>query len=114
MKIRIAISTLLLFTGCTSGLLADQATEQVDKAKTLQLDLELRNAAQAEEQYFAVQGSYTTDVAALNLNTVPEVALTISVPAADQYCIQAIHSSLGTDHPWHVSKADPGPVEGPC
>lgn len=114
MRIATASLMLLLFAGCTSGLLTNQATEQVDKAKTLQLELELRNAAQAEEQYFAVQGSYTPDVAALNLNTVPEVALTITVPSPEEYCIQATHSSLGEDHPWHVSKSDPSPVEGPC
>ncbi|HYI45860.1 MAG TPA: hypothetical protein VE174_10440 [Actinomycetota bacterium] len=114
MRIITASLALLLFVGCTSGLLTNEATEQVDKAKTLQLELELRNAAQAQEQFYAIQGTYTTDIGALNLNPVPEVALTITVPAADQYCIQAVHSSLGEDHPWHVSKADPSPVEGPC
>jgi hypothetical protein len=114
MRIITTSLALLLFVGCTSGLFADEATDQVDKAKTLQLELELRNAAQAQEQYSAINGSYTTDIAALNLNPVPEVTLTITVPAADQYCIQAIHSSLGEDHPWHVSKTDPSPVEGPC
>lgn len=114
MRIAVPSIALLLLAGCTSGLFADQATEQVDRAETLQLQLELRNAAQAEEQFFAVQGTYTTDIAALNLNPAPEVAISITVPAPDQYCVQATHSSVGEDHPWHVSKADPSPVEGPC
>ena len=116
MKITLVSLVLLLFTGCfaTSGVFTNEATEQVNKAELLQLQVELRNAAQAEEAYFAINGSYTTDVTALNLNPPSEIAIVITQTSAADYCIEATHSGFEESNLWHVSKSDPSPVEGGC
>lgn len=114
MKIGIASLSFLLFAGCTSGIFTNEATDQVDKAEVLQLQVELRNAAQAEDAYFASNGSFTPDVAELNLNPPPEIAIVITMLSAAEYCIQATHSGLQDSTVWHVSRSDPSPVEGGC
>ena len=114
MKITIASLSFLLFVGCTSGIFANEATEQVDKAEVLQLQVELRNAAQAEEAYFGSNGSYTPNVADLNLNPPPEVAIVITMLSPAEYCVEATHSGLEEASVWHISRSEPDPVEGAC
>jgi hypothetical protein len=111
--LRIAAFILLAGTACTSALVGGQETlEQADRAQLVQLQATLQEAAQAEEAYFAEFGTYATDPAVLNINVPPTIALTITQPAPDDYCIQGAHRSL--DAAWHVSRTSPQPVEGEC
>ena len=113
MTLRIAAFVLLIAAACTSATIGGRETlEQADRAQLVQLQATLQEAARAEEAYFAEFGAYTTDVAALNINVPPVIALTITQPAPDDYCIQGAHRSL--DAAWHVSKTSPQPVEGEC
>jgi hypothetical protein len=113
MILKIAASALLVTTACTSALVGGQETiEQADRAQLVQLQATLHEAARAEEAYFAEAGTYTTDVGLLNINVPPQVALTITQPSSDDYCIQGAHSSL--EGAWHVSKTSPQPAEGEC
>lgn len=115
MKIACASLVLLLFTGCfiTSGIATNEATEQVDRAKIVQLEVTLRQAAQAQEAYFAENGSFATDIAALNMTVPPEIALVVTMPNAAEYCIQGTHTEVEGSL-WHISRSEPTPAEGAC
>jgi hypothetical protein len=111
--LRTAAILLLAATACTSAVVGGQETlDQADRAQLVQLQVTLQEAAQAEEAYFAETGTYTTDVDLLNINVPPELALTITQPTPEDYCIQGAHRSL--EGAWHVSKTSPQPAEGEC
>jgi len=117
MRLALAMCSLLFLPGCfvTSGIATNEATEQVDKAQKLQVDVTLRQVAQAEEAYFAENGVYATDVASLGVTVPPEITVTITLPSAAEYCIQTVHSGLADDSAvWHLSKTDPNIIEGVC
>ncbi len=111
----LALAVVVGFTlaGCTSAIFGEETLSQVDRAKVLEVEVELQNAARAEEAYFAQNGSYTTDPAALGLNPPEDVALVITQLSVAEYCVQATHQDLG-DVVYHVSKTDPVPTEGAC
>ena len=117
MRLAIAVCSLLLLPSCfaTSGVATNEATEQVDRAQKVQVDVALRQVATAEETYFAESGVYTTDPAALNVTAPPEINIVITLPSATDYCIQATHSGLADDAAvWHLSKSNPSIIEGVC
>ena len=67
----------------------------------------LKNAATAEESYAtANNGSYTAteaDLEAEGFNQVPNVALTITLPAGGGYCLVATHDLIPAGDAWKVS-----------
>jgi hypothetical protein len=103
-----------LLAGCSSAALpgADTTLDQPAKAHRLQAEVDLRNAAMAQESYFAQHGSYTTDLGAAGFN--PSSSTTVTVPQADPagFCVQAVHADSGDT--WHLRKTDLGPTSGPC
>jgi type II secretory pathway pseudopilin PulG len=112
-KTRLGVASLLLLAGCSSAALpgADNALEQTDKAYQVQAEADLRNASNAEEAYFAENGTYTTDLAGAGFN--PSGDVTVSVLQADAvgFCIQAVDGSGST---WHLRKSEGAMTDGPC
>jgi hypothetical protein len=114
MKRYVAAAAVLLFSACSSaaGPGAGDVLGQVDKASAVEVEAALRSAAVAEEAYFAQQGTYTTDVAALGVNPGPSVTLTAARADAADFCIQGTHAR-SPDDPWHISKGG-APARGGC
>lgn len=114
MKIAAGLAALMLaFGGCTSGLFADEATQQVDKAELLLLKDTLTKGARAQATYFVETGHFAGDIGELDL-TVPEgIAVSLTQQSIGDYCLTGTHESLEGGL-WHVSQTDTDPTEGPC
>ncbi len=114
MRTSVLVVCLLALASCSSAAVpgAQDAIDQTDRAFRVQAESDLRNAANAEEAYFAQTGIYTTDMAALGVNSSGDV--TLSAPQADAagFCVQAVHVGSGTT--WHFQKAEAAVADGPC
>jgi hypothetical protein len=109
-------SCLLLSGACSSAAVGGKETlSQADKAFALQLETSLRDASVAEETYRSTNGTYTTDVGALQsegMNTPPDVTLAIKTADASAYCIEATQVRL-PGVTWHVATGG-SPTTGLC
>jgi hypothetical protein len=107
------VALFLVLAACTSAGVpgAGDVLGQVDRAKVAQVETALSNAARGEEAHMATQGSYTTDVSALEANPPTDVTLTVVRADVSGFCIEAVHTGL--DGSWHVTNTS-STAEGPC
>jgi Tfp pilus assembly protein PilE len=114
MRSRTPLAPLLLALAACSSAGAPGGKDvlrQVDRAKMTQVEAALSTAARGEEAHMSTQGSYTTDVRALNASPPPDVALAVVRADATQFCIEATHAGL--DGTWHVTNSS-ATAEGSC
>ena len=78
----IGIALMLTFTGCTSGLFANQATNQVDKAELFLLKDTLTKGARAQATYFVEVGRFASDINELDLSVPEGIAPTSGASAS--------------------------------
>lgn len=109
------LAVTLLLAACSSagGPGANEVIDQLDEAKSVQLEAELRNVAVAEEAYFAQNDSYSTDINALGFE--PSAGITVTVVSADAsgFCAEAAFDDT-PDAKLHVVNRGTKPEEGAC
>lgn len=107
------VALMLAFGGCTSGLFATEATQQVDKAELLLLKDTLTKGARAQATYFVEMGHFAGELGELDL-TIPEgIAVSLTQQSIGDYCLTGTHESADVGL-WHVSHIDTVPTEGAC
>lgn len=109
---RFVIALLVIFSGCTSGLFAEPAVEQADKAELLLLQDTLTKGARAQATYYVENGTYTFDVNQLDLEVPEGIAIGITQTGNQTYCMTGTHEELGEI--WHVSTEETVPTPGGC
>jgi hypothetical protein len=115
MKILAALAMSgLILSGCASA--ESGVVGQANKASVVQIDSLFHNAGEAEDEFFATQGSYTTDVGALQATglSVPQ-DVTFSVASADAagFCLQA-SGGVTMKSTWHYASDRQTPLPGTC
>ena len=109
----VLLACVLALGGCTSGLFANEATEQIDKAELVLLKDTLTKGARAQATYFVETGHFAAELEELDL-TVPEgIAVSLTQESIGDYCMTGTHESLEGGL-WHVSQNETDPTEGPC
>ena len=105
----------LSLAACSSagGPGANEVIDQIDKAKSVQLEAELRNVAVSEEAYFAQNETYSTDLSAIGLEPSAGIAITIVSADASAFCAEAAFDDA-PDAKYHVVNGGTTPEEGPC
>lgn len=110
----LAVAAVLL-AACSSagGPGANKVIDQIDKAKSVQLEAELRNVAVSEEAYFAQTETYSTDINALGYS--PSAGITVTIVSADVsgFCAEAAFDDA-PDTKLHVMNGGTTPKEGAC
>ena len=105
----------LLLAACSSagGPGANKVIDQIDEAKSVQLESELRNVAVAQEAYFAQNDTYSTDISAVGYE--PSAGITVTVVSADAsgFCAEAAFDDT-PDATRHIVNGGASPEEGPC
>lgn len=90
--------------------------DQSDKASVVQMTATLQSAGVAEDDYYGLNNTYTSDVGTLRadgLNVPGEVSLTIPVADAAGYCIEA-GGGVTSSSTWHMKSDQQVPIPGAC
>ena len=105
----------VVLTSCSSGGApgSGDVIEQIDEAKKVQLESDLRNVAVAEEAYFAQTESYSTDLTALGVEPSENVAITVVTADANGFCAEAAFTDA-PDAKLHVVSGGTASEDGPC
>ena len=106
------VVAVILIAGCSSAGVpgADDTLDQVEKAKSVALEVELRQIAVAEEAYFAQNDTYTTDLSLLSYTASEDVAVTIRSADTTTFCAEATDGNATL----RLSKESVTAEEGPC
>ncbi|MDQ3877812.1 MAG: hypothetical protein M3290_05610 [Actinomycetota bacterium] len=103
-----------LGTGCaaqTAGVV-----DQSNKASMVQMTATLQSAGVAEDDYYGLNNTYTSDVGALmadGLNIPREVKLTIPYADPSGYCLEA-GGGVTSSSTWHMKSEQQVPIPGGC
>lgn len=109
----LCIALMFASSGCTSGLFAEEATTQVDKAELLLLKTTLEQGARAQATYYVETGRFAAELEELELNVPEGIAVSLTQESIGDYCLTGTHESLDAGL-WHVSHDETAPTEGPC
>ena len=107
------VALVMMFSGCTSGLFADDATQPVDQAELLVLKDTLNKGARAQATYYVETGRFASELSELDLAVPEGVAISLTQHSIGDYCLTGTLESLEGGL-WHVSQENTAPTEGPC
>ena len=108
------IVTLLLVSCSSAGAPgANEVIDQIDEAKRVQLEAELRNVAVADEAYFAQNESYSPDINALGVDQPAGITVAIVSADASGFCAEAAFDDA-PDAKLHVVNGGTTPEDGGC
>ena len=89
---------------------------QREQAYISQIETRLKNAAIAEEAYFATQGEYTTSVESLEergYQPIDDVSITVERASDERYCLEGRHDEIA-DEVWSYDSLRGDSRKGPC
>ena len=116
MRSVVIVGLIALFAGsaCDTGSLG--VVDQSNKATVVQMTATLQSAGEAENEYFGLNNTYTSDVNALmagGLNIPARVKLSIPTADASGYCVQAA-GGVTSSSTWHMKSDQQVPMPGAC
>ena len=105
----------LVLTSCSSASApgAGDVVDQLDKAKQVQVEADLRQVVVAEEAYYAQNTAYTTDLTLLQFTPNDDVSVTIVRADANGFCAEGSHVDA-PDAELHVENGTSTIEDGPC